>query len=314
MRAMGGRLVGYILGAILLAAGLAISLMWRQQPQVVGGSAVISRQYLDWETRCLPAGAMRECLAALEANAGFGPPTEAEAANLAAAAANINRRHGVAITADAMLAMRRMEAALAGMRAGVRAQRHGQRLLAMVAEGKPIVEVAAANGLPPLAVLRQVLIELGWAAGDVKRALADKSLLPGNLANQLGAVLEADLSSAPHSARVQLASAAYEKTVGRFLSQKNIKYRTEEQLRGSSLTPDFLLDDPVIINESPVYWIDAKNYPMWGSRLVAAGIAKQARKYTDAFGPGAFVFSGGVMCDGKRDALAGPLLLDGSQL
>jgi hypothetical protein len=47
-------------------------------------------------------------------------------------------------------------------------------------------------------------------------------------------------------------------------------------------------------------------------------IAKQATKYTDAFGPGAMVFSGGVMCDARvlpeGASAEPPLMLDGSHV
>jgi len=91
-----------------------------------------------------------------------------------------------------------------------------------------------------------------------------------------------------------------------------VRFLTEQDSRtsGNSLTPDFLLDTPVVINGQRVHWIDAKNYPMYGSKLVASSLAKQAQKYNKAFGPGAFVFSGGLVCGARISA--GLLLLDGS--
>ena len=66
-------------------------------------------------------------------------------------------------------------------------------------------------------------------------------------------------------------------------------------------------------------WLDAKNFPLYGSRLVASSLARQAEKYTARFGPGAMVFSGGLMCGAgvvPKSAGTGPapLLLDGSHI
>ena len=64
--------------------------------------------------------------------------------------------------------------------------------------------------------------------------------------------------------------------------------KTEEELKGQSLTPDFLLKDM-----GKYKWLDAKNYPHFDSKMTREKLKKQATKYTDAFGPGIFVFDGG---------------------
>lgn len=58
------------------------------------------------------------------------------------------------------------------------------------------------------------------------------------------------------------------------------------------ISPDILLLDPVIINGTPIRWIDAKNY--YGAHIVSKRlIAKQLASYVKEWGPGAIVFGMG---------------------
>lgn len=58
------------------------------------------------------------------------------------------------------------------------------------------------------------------------------------------------------------------------------------------ISPDILLLDPVIINGTPIRWIDAKNY--YGAHIVSKRlIAKQLESYVKEWGPGAIVFGMG---------------------
>jgi hypothetical protein len=208
-------------------------------------------------------------------------------------------------------------------------------MLAASRAGEPVVAIAERLRVPPVAALRQILLELGHSAAAVRAMIADSAQMPPRLAREAPAVFEADLGSRLNAIRARARSQAYEDALGRHLRRLGLRFQTEDDLRrahrtsGPLLTPDYLLDEPVLIDGSPVHWIDAKDYPMYGSRLVARSLASQAAKYTAAFGPGAMVFSGGVMCDARvslpeagpkraakppKIASAEPLLLDGSHV
>ncbi len=316
----------WLVAVVVLVVSLALlalrSLAARGTTSVRGGAPP---RAVDWPapSACLPEAMVAECLAAARAVAGFGPVGEAERAALAQHAARINGRYGAArVTVAALVSMRTMEAAVAAGRGGVLAQRAGAKILAAYRAGVPVTEIAARRRLPPLAVARQLLIELGRSAADVRALLREPANLRADpetraLADQLGAVNAADLGSRVNADRIRAGATAFEETVARFLAAAGVKFETEETLRAANaavtLTPDFLLREPVTIAGRPVHWIDAKAYPMYGSRLVTKKLAQQAQKYTAAFGPGAFVFAGGVMCH-TRVPPADPLLLDGSHL
>lgn len=86
----------------------------------------------------------------------------------------------------------------------------------------------------------------------------------------------------------QIKSKKFEENVAKKLI--GLKYKTEEDLKGSPLTPDFLLTEPFIYNNKTMHWIDAKNF--YGSDLpfTYKMLRKQADKYNKAFGSGMFVF------------------------
>lgn len=102
-----------------------------------------------------------------------------------------------------------------------------------------------------------------------------------------------------HAYRIQINKEAYafEVVVENKLKQiTDIPFKNEQQLRaeGSQLTPDFLFskDKPFIYEDKEVYWIDAKNYPCYDSKMTHFKLIAQSNKYTERFGQGMFVFNG----------------------
>jgi hypothetical protein len=98
--------------------------------------------------------------------------------------------------------------------------------------------------------------------------------------------------SLAHRSKISERSKAFEHCVQERLDEMGIKYQTEYDLKGQSLTPDFLLENrQLFVNNEIVHWIDAKNYPHYKSALTKKKLRLQAEKYNNAFGPGLFVFN-----------------------
>ena len=283
----------------------------------------------DGPETCYPREMIAECLRLVRGVPGFGPVSAEERAGLASATARLSRKYGVELRAGQLVSMRRMEAGLAARRSGALALRHGEAIAAANAAGEPVLSIAARYRLPPMAVLRQVLIEAGHSPRQIRDAIDDPARLPPKLAAEAPAVFEADLGSRLNADLIRAEAQAYEGAVGAYLRARGIVFETEDDLRKSAtgqspepdlplLTPDFLFREPILIDGRRVAWLDAKNYPLYESKLVAASLAKQAAKYTARFGPGAMVFSGGLMCGArvlpKSAGGAQPLLLDGSHI
>lgn len=289
----------------------------------------------DGPAACYPPKMVAECVKAAKAAkaaGGFGPVTPGEHATLAAEAVRIGKKHGVPISADKLIAIRNMEVALAARFSGLKAQRHGEAIAKEYAAGDPVLAIAARHKIAPLAVLRQILVEEGYGEAKIRAMVANPETLPPRLAAEAAAVFESDLGSRLNADRIKAKSQAYEDAVGAYLKGRGLEFKTENDLRAEHeaatraqqepaplLTPDFLFTRPVAIGGRRVVWLDAKDYPLYGGKLVASSLARQAEKYTARFGPGAMVFSGGLMCGaGVMPKSAGmgptPLLLDGSHI
>lgn len=309
----------FLLLLVLVLAAVAAGLSRRPAGARTGGAAsAASAASIAWDgpETCYPPRLVAECLRAVGAGrTGYGPAGPGLRAELAAAAEKLSAAHGVRVTAGQLEAIRNLEVGAAAGRAAARAAALAPALAREHAAGDGVLAIAARHRLPPLAVLRQLLAAGGLSKAQARAALADPARLPPRLAAEAPAVLEADLGSRLNADRIKAESQAYEERVGAHLRRLGLRFQTEDDLRaaGSPLTPDFALEGPVTIAGQPVYWVDAKNYPAIDSPLVAASLEKQARKYTAHYGPGAFVFSGGVMC-GSRAARLGALALDGSHL
>jgi hypothetical protein len=103
----------------------------------------------------------------------------------------------------------------------------------------------------------------------------------------------------------------FEQSVEKFLTQQGVGFRTQEQLvkeqtekyGRAKCTPDFVLEHPLEITlqqngkkiSRRVHWIDAKNYTLTRHNFILDSIRKQAQKYNEEFGSGAFLFHYGFV-------------------
>lgn len=74
-------------------------------------------------------------------------------------------------------------------------------------------------------------------------------------------------------------------------------HKTEDDLReeGSQTTPDILFTEPITINGIRINWIDYKDYIGTPNTFLSNKLRKQAARYTEAHGQGAFAFNGGFI-------------------
>jgi hypothetical protein len=96
----------------------------------------------------------------------------------------------------------------------------------------------------------------------------------------------------------QLKSEKYEEKVAHFLDSKDIKYVTQESIveeqkktKGYAYaTPDFLLNEKIIINDNEVKWLEVKNFYGTNSKFTKKKIQKQVNKYYKKWGFGCLIF------------------------
>ena len=308
--------VWLLLVVVLAVVFAAIALLTRAAPlRIVAGGG----QALSWpKASCVSPDAVAACFSAVRrpaVRASFGFPTEAERTELERAAASIAAKHREPVTYRQLNSLRTMETVWDARKSGVRAMQLGPELKAEAGTGgDPAAVLAAArrHRLPPCAVWRQLALE----AGETPAAARERPP-PAEVA-------AADLSSRASCETIRAEADSFERAIEKFLRDSGVAFKTENDLRddphASGFTPDFLLDPPALVSTPdgeprPVHWIDAKNFPAFGSRLVEKKLAATADKYHRAFGPGAMVFSGGVACGiTVGNSAPEPLLLDGSFL
>ncbi|KAJ0404266.1 hypothetical protein P43SY_000666 [Pythium insidiosum] len=184
-----------------------------------------------------------------------------------------------------------------------RVKRNAQQIAAEYDGGSSLIELSNVHNYPPVSLMRIILLARGMSAAGVKRALAKPSMLLSKRDQQ--ELRKATNYDSMHRSDPFIGSAMYdadslETTVAHFLRSKGLRVKTEDELGQEQhakygrrvLSPDLLILDPLVINGTPIRWIDAKNY--YGAHIVSKRlIAKQLESYVKEWGPGAIVFGMG---------------------
>lgn len=190
-------------------------------------------------------------------------------------------------------------------------------ILAEYERGADICALSVKWGYPPLYLLRAVLNWKGDFTSGQITALFGPSPPVDILGERDGAAMTRArmCDSEPLQADVaRAAQIAEDKFVRRFL---HIPHRTQLQLvleqtaqHGKPVTtPDILFNEPILINGKQVNWIDYKAYVGVHGTFIMDKIAKQSKRYRQAYGPGAIVFGGGFSKSTRRQA-GGAMCLD----
>lgn len=111
-------------------------------------------------------------------------------------------------------------------------------------------------------------------------------------------------------------SVMFENILEKYLNSRCIRFYTEREIITNNLysvTPDFLFHVPITIElnniKYKIKWMDAKNYALNNVNFILKSLQKQAKKYNQEFGMGAFVFNYGIDPTIK---IPNVLILDGS--
>uniref|UniRef100_K3X0R8 CDAN1-interacting nuclease 1 n=1 Tax=Globisporangium ultimum (strain ATCC 200006 / CBS 805.95 / DAOM BR144) TaxID=431595 RepID=K3X0R8_GLOUD len=184
-----------------------------------------------------------------------------------------------------------------------RVRRDSRKINSEYMGGKTLIELSSTHNYPPVSLMRIILRERGLNTVQVKRALNNPS---ENLSKrdqyELKKAIEYDSvhKSDPFIGTPSYNADSLEITIEHFLKAQGIRVKTQEDLCEEQvekygrrvISPDVLLLDPVIVNGTPIRWIDAKNY--YGAHIVSKRlISKQLASYVKEWGPGAIVFGMG---------------------
>jgi hypothetical protein len=190
-----------------------------------------------------------------------------------------------------------------------------------------VVRGAALYRVSPLAMCEQYFHSLKYTKDDVKRMFRSPNHAPAAARDAIQWAKEED-ALGPHQTTFQSRGAAqYERLLERWLRARGVPFRTQADLEREQIalhgralsTPDILFTAPVLVRRTPdssteplsLRWLDAKNYlyaPLVGFEqldcldgrscppsFLDRRLLEQYERYTEHFGPGAFVFAGGFV-------------------
>lgn len=174
--------------------------------------------------------------------------------------------------------------------------------------GIGILTLSQTYDFPPLHLMRAILRFRGG-----HRIKEDE--LTGRDKEQFKLAFDIDITSGVHefttakeAADAEAAFVARVRALGIPLKDQADLTAEQELTYGRAIiTPDILFTAPVRINGADVYWIDFKNYVGADIPFLRKSNTKQAARYVDKFGPGAFAYSGGVV---EGAAIPGAIMLD----
>ncbi|RLN78391.1 hypothetical protein BBJ28_00011556 [Nothophytophthora sp. Chile5] len=184
-----------------------------------------------------------------------------------------------------------------------RVRRDTKKICEEYDSGRSLIELSSAHNYPPVSLMRIILRARGMSQLSIKNALkypADN--LSKRDQHELRKSIEYDSihKSDPFIGSPKYNANSLERAIEHFIKAKGIRLKTQEELCTEQLetygrrviSPDILLLDPVIINGTPIRWIDAKNY--YGAHIVSKRlISNQLANYVKEWGPGAIVFGMG---------------------
>ncbi len=116
---------------------------------------------------------------------------------------------------------------------------------------------------------------------------------------------------------IQQNAVEFENDLARYLKTVvETPFKTEADIKKQGnyvATPDILFDDPILLDvngiKTQIKWIDAKNYLLCDIPFIMKSLRKQANKYYEIYGMGAFVFHYGI---DESISIPGAIVLDGS--
>jgi hypothetical protein len=178
--------------------------------------------------------------------------------------------------------------------------------------GDSIAHIARCLNFPPVLLGLMLAPEIGLTRKSYWKYIRDPdSCRDQRMRKELRKVAEEDIIYSPKGSEVQTQRGKWgEKMLEDWLDKKGATYRTEADLRAThKKTPDCLLDKPIQINGTKVFWIESK--ASFGDEIeLKKNVRRQLNPYTELFGTGAVVYWFGFV-EGIEPP-EGILLLDGS--
>lgn len=166
----------------------------------------------------------------------------------------------------------------------------GRRHLHAWKRGDSMLEIARKNKIPATLMVSVILKEMECPHKEMIKNPND--IRDERLRLEVMEALESDIFFSPRAHRLQAEKGRMgESMIGKWLEVNDISYRSEEDLRKSGMdkTPDFLLDDTLLVDGVEVSWVESK--ALFGSEGEHERyLKKQFMPYEERYGRGMVVY------------------------
>jgi CDAN1-interacting nuclease 1 len=166
--------------------------------------------------------------------------------------------------------------------------------------GTSLMEIAREVDFTPVMTAFIILTcQEEWGRNSFKKMINDpRSIKDPRLRRELLEIRDNDQIYPPEGNLVQRKRGlAGEERMKKWLDQRGITYRREEELRAEGgKTPDFLLEKPIYLRGEKVHWIESK--ASFGDiKEVNKNLKKQLNSYFELFGSGMVIYWFGIVND-----------------
>jgi hypothetical protein len=167
-----------------------------------------------------------------------------------------------------------------------------QHLLKKWNEGNSFMSLARELGFPPILTAYLILLE-----NDITRkrfwdyVKNPEKIKDNRLRKEISEIVSNDIVYSPQGNEMQYERGKKgEERLCEWLDRQNLKYRTEDQIKGEySKTPDALLNKPLKTNGMSIHWIESK--ASFGDEVeIRRNTKRQLKAYTEMFGSGMVVY------------------------
>ncbi|MCD4703365.1 MAG: C15orf41 family protein [Methanosarcinaceae archaeon] len=169
-------------------------------------------------------------------------------------------------------------------------QNNGYKHLHNWKQGMSILELAHRCNIPATLMTSVLIKEMGFSKKYVLKHLDD--IPDRRLAAEIQTALDTDHFFSPKAHDLQFRQGQMgEEIIGKWLVDKHIPYRTEEQLRELDMlkTPDFLLEEPLVVDGMSLQWIESKAV-FADEREHTRYCRKQLHDYEEQYGNGMVIY------------------------
>ncbi|UCE73605.1 MAG: TPD domain-containing protein [Methanomassiliicoccales archaeon] len=159
-------------------------------------------------------------------------------------------------------------------------------------EGRTFLRLSKELEFPPILTAYLILLE----SNITRKRFWDYVKNPDNikdnrLRKEITEVVKNDIVYSPEGNQMQYTRGkSGEKRLCEWLDRQDLKYRTEDQLKGHyQKTPDALLSKPIKTNGMNIHWIESK--ASFGDEIeIRKNMKRQLKAYTELFGEGMVVY------------------------